>query len=236
MTFALTLNSVTCAETDQPFNHNTVTVFTLELSRECLLVLLVLQCHRLRPLELLVHLIRYHPGVHRPADHGDQQETLEDPPLPPGAHPVSHVGPAPLPAVCTRKPRLCCWKLRSQLFFFFFFFHLLVLRSPPAFLSVPQHFQAEKYELCANVSRCRHYFSIATSTRDSPLRLQSSRSDFRLTSRQTAPRRSKRSSIRVRRLLPGSPVLPVHASTFPTKFGDAKRAKSENLKSPTRPP
>lgn len=121
MTFALTLNSVTCAETDQPFNHNTVTVFTLELSRECLLVLLVLQCHRLRPLELLVHLIRYHPGVHRPADHGDQQETLEDPPLPPGAHPVSHVGPAPLPAVCTRKPRLCCWKLRSQLFFFFFF-------------------------------------------------------------------------------------------------------------------
>lgn len=98
-------------------NHTTVTVFTLELRRQGFLVLLVLQRHRFRPLKLCVHLVRYHPAVQHPADDCEQQETLEDPPLPPGAHPVSHGGPAPLPAVCARKPRLCCWKLRTELFF-----------------------------------------------------------------------------------------------------------------------
>lgn len=126
-----------------PLNHITVTVFTLELRRQRLLVLLVLQCHRLGPLELFVHLIRDHPPVQHPADHGDKQETLEDPPLPPGAHPVSHVGPAPLPAVCATKPRLCCWKLPGSTSFF-----LTSRWRPPLSLSLslpslPEHFQAE---------------------------------------------------------------------------------------------
>lgn len=97
--------------------QHSISVFTLELSRERLLVLLILERHRLGPLELFVHLVGYHPPVHHPAHHGDQQQALEDPPLPPGAHPVSHIGPAPLPAVCANKPRLCCWKLPTQLFF-----------------------------------------------------------------------------------------------------------------------
>lgn len=116
-------------------NHTTVTVFTLELRRQGLLVLLVLQRHRLRPLKLCVHLVRYHPAVQHPADHRDQQETLEDPPLPPGAHPVSHGGPAPLPAVCARKPRLCCWKLRIELFLFTPRWRPLTPHSP----SIPTH-------------------------------------------------------------------------------------------------
>lgn len=89
--------------------------FTLELCWERLLVLLVLQRHRLRPLELFVHLVRHHAPVQDPAHHGEQQQTLEDPPLPPGANPVSHVGRAA--PVRARKPRLCCGKLPTQLFF-----------------------------------------------------------------------------------------------------------------------
>lgn len=122
-----------------PLNHIAVTVFTLELRRQRFLVLLVLQCHRLGPLELFVHLIRDHPPVQHPADHGDQQETLEDPPLPPGAHPVSHVGPAPLPAVCATKPRLCCWKLPDSTSFFSLPPGEALLSLP----SLPEHFQAE---------------------------------------------------------------------------------------------
>lgn len=79
-------------------------VFTLELCRERLLVLLVLQRHRLGPPELFMHLIGHEPPVHHPADHGDQQQALEDPSLPAGAHPVSHVGPTALPTVGARKP------------------------------------------------------------------------------------------------------------------------------------
>lgn len=66
----------------------------MQLSREGLLVLLVLQGRGLGPLELFVHLVGDHPAVDHPADHGEQQETLEDPALPPGAHPAPHVGPA----------------------------------------------------------------------------------------------------------------------------------------------
>lgn len=109
------LARVSCGQT---FDHLSAPVFTLELCRQRLLVLLILQCHCLRPLELFVHLVGHHAPVHHPADHGDQKETLEDPPLPPGTHPVSHVGPAPLPAVYARKPRLCRWKVPTQLFFF----------------------------------------------------------------------------------------------------------------------
>lgn len=109
-------------------------MFTLELRRERLLVLLVLQRHRLRPLQLFVHLIGNHPPVHHPADHGEQQEKLEDPALPAGAHPVPHVGPTPLPAVCSRKPRLCCWKLPTQLFT-----SRWRLRKPPL-PTIPEHF------------------------------------------------------------------------------------------------
>lgn len=90
-------------------------VFTLELRRQGLLVLLVLERHRLGPPQLLVHLVRYHAAVEHPADHREHQEALEDPPLPPGADPVPHVGPAPLPAVCATKPRLDCSKLPTSL-------------------------------------------------------------------------------------------------------------------------
>lgn len=96
-------------------NHACVALFTLELRRQGLLVLLVLQRHRLGSPQLFVHLVGHHPPVEHSTGHGDQQETLEDPPLPPGTNPVSHVGPAALPAVCASKPRLCCWELPSQL-------------------------------------------------------------------------------------------------------------------------
>lgn len=81
-------------------------------------MLLILQCHRLGPLQLFVGLIGHHPAVHHPADHGDQQQDLEDPPLPAGAHPVPHVGAATLPAVGASKPRLRRWKLPDTTFFF----------------------------------------------------------------------------------------------------------------------
>lgn len=90
------------------FLPETAALFTLELRGQRLLVLLVLQRHRLGPPQLFVHLVGHHPPVEDAADHGEHQQTLEEPPLPPGAHPVPHVGPAPFPAVCAGKPRLCC--------------------------------------------------------------------------------------------------------------------------------
>lgn len=89
---------------------------TLELRRQGLLVLLVLQRHRLGPPQLIVHLVGHHPPVEDAADHGEQQKTLEDPPLPAGAHPGPHAGAAPLPAACATKPRRCCWELLRELF------------------------------------------------------------------------------------------------------------------------
>lgn len=97
-------------------NRITATVFTLELRRQRLLVLLVLHCHGLGPLELLVHLVGHHAAVQHPADHGEQQQALEDPALPAGAHPVSHVGPAPLPTVCARKPVSAATNFRGNFY------------------------------------------------------------------------------------------------------------------------
>lgn len=117
------VSAVWCCDAElspSPVNHVSLThstVFTLELSRQRLLVLLVLQCHRLRPLQLFVHLVRHHPAVHHPTDHREQQQELEDPSLSPGAHPVTHVGPAPLRDAWARMPRLCCGKLPTSLLF-----------------------------------------------------------------------------------------------------------------------
>lgn len=66
--------------------------FTLELRRQGLLVLLVLERHGLGPPQLLVHLVGHHAAVQHPAHHRDQQQALEDPALPAGAHPVPHGG------------------------------------------------------------------------------------------------------------------------------------------------
>jgi len=73
--------------------HTTVRVcvFTLQLCRERLLVLLVLERRRLGPLELPVHLVGHHAAVDDAEHHGEQQQRLEDPPLSPGAHAVAHV-------------------------------------------------------------------------------------------------------------------------------------------------
>lgn len=89
-------------------------VFTLELRRQGLLVLLVLESQGLGPLELPVHLVGDHASVHEPAHHGDQQQTLEDPALPAGAHPVSHGGPAALPNA--RPPQSRLWKVTKHNF------------------------------------------------------------------------------------------------------------------------
>lgn len=157
-------------------------LFTLELRRERLLVLLVLECHGLRPLQLFVYLIRHHTPVHHPAHHGDQQETLEDPALPPWAHPVSHVGPAPLPAIWASKPRLCCWKLPPTSTFY------LPVKNwwrgtPPLSPVSPRAFPRRPYEFKGWDLLMNTLFLTSTHPLTTfSTKLQSSRSDFRLTS------------------------------------------------------
>lgn len=122
-------------------------LFTLELSREGLLVLLILQSHGLGPLQLLVGLVGHHAAVHEPAEHGDQQQDLEDPPLPAGARSAPHDDAgALLPAVRDTKPRLCRWKLPR------------VLNFPAPLPSLPEHFQRESYKQAAAFVDIFFYF------------------------------------------------------------------------------
>lgn len=76
-----------------------------------------------------MHLVGHHAAVQHPADHGEQQQALEDPALPAGAHPVSHVGPAPLPTVCARKPVSAAANFRGNFY---------LLKKSPHSLNTPR--------------------------------------------------------------------------------------------------